>query len=250
MEKMLANQIVLITGGNAGIGKAIARLFAMQGAKVLIFGTNKDKGERTVTEINEIVQSEAASFYQVDVADTEAVQRTIDQILQQYGQVDILINNAGVTRDQLLMKMSEEDWDRVLDVNVKSCYNTCKALVRAMMKKRKGRIINISSVVGLMGNPGQTNYAASKAAIIGFSKALAKELASRNILVNCIAPGYIETEMTAVLNEEQRQKILATIPLERMGTPDHIAQTALFLASAGADYITGQVLIIDGGMVM
>lgn len=250
MENRLQGQVAIVTGGNAGIGKAISHLFASQGASVIIFGTNNEKGLQAIAAINEAVQREAAYFYQVDVANTEAVNQVIEQILQKYGQVDILVNNAGITRDQLLMKMSEEDWDRVLDVNVKSCYNTCKALVRTMMKKRKGKIVNISSVVGLIGNAGQTNYAASKAAVIGFSKALAKELASRNILVNCIAPGYIETEMTAILTEEQRQGILATVPLGRMGSPEDIANMALFLASKDADYITGQVFTVDGGMVI
>jgi 3-oxoacyl-[acyl-carrier protein] reductase len=248
MTALLENQIALITGGNAGIGKAIAQLFASQGAHVIILGTNQTKGDQVVAEINQLAHKNSATFIQVDVANHQAVNDAIEKILQQHGRIDVLVNNAGITRDQLLMKMSEEDWDRVMDVNAKSCYNTCKALVRSMMKQRKGKIINISSVVGLMGNAGQTNYAASKAAIIGFTKALAKEVASRNILVNCIAPGYIATDMTAGLNEEQQKGILAAIPLNRMGAPEDIAKAALFLAVA--DYITGQVFTIDGGMVM
>jgi 3-oxoacyl-[acyl-carrier protein] reductase len=252
MTQQLDNQIAIVTGGNAGIGKAIVQLLAEQGAQVHVFGTNLDKGLQVAATINQTLQREAVYFYQVDVAHTEAVDTQIKQLLQQYGQVDILVNNAGITKDQLLMKMSEEDWDRVLDVNVKSCYNTCKAVVRAMLKKRKGKIVNISSVVGLMGNAGQANYAASKAAMIGFTKALAKELASkdRQITVNCVAPGYIETDMTAALSEEQRQGILTNVPLARMGAPDDIARAVLFLVSKDADYITGQVLTVDGGMVM
>jgi 3-oxoacyl-[acyl-carrier protein] reductase len=166
------------------------------------------------------------------------------------GQVDILVNNAGITKDQLLLKMTEDDWDTVMDINVKSCYNTCKALARSFIKARKGRIINMSSVIGLTGNAGQANYAASKAAIIGLTKSLAKELASRNILVNCIAPGFIETPMTDAMTEAQKTATLEKIPLNRMGSPVDIANTALFLASSWSNYITGQVMTVDGGMVM
>ena len=250
MDQLLQQKTAIVTGGNAGIGKAIAQKFVEQGAKVAILGTNSEKGEQVVQEIRAATQTDRVSFYQVDVALTEPVIQCVKKILEDFGHVDILVNNAGITRDQLLMKMTEEDWDRVIDVNVKSCYNLCHALVRPMMKARKGKIINMSSVVGLTGNAGQVNYAASKAAIIGFTKALAKELASRGICVNCIAPGFIKTLMTEILNEAQKEIILKDIPLGRMGNPEEIANVALFLASAWADYITGQVITVDGGMVM
>lgn len=246
MNDLLKNQVAIITGGTAGIGKAIALEFARQGAKVAIFGTHAERGEQVVQEIG----PEKAAFYQVNVGKTKDVEEAIKLVQEKQGPVDILVNNAGVTRDQLMLKMTEEDWDLVMEVNVKSCYNTCKALTRQMLKSRKGVIINISSVIGLIGNAGQANYAASKAAIIGFTKALAKELASRNIRVNCIAPGFIETKMTDVMTEQQRQATLSNIPLERMGMPSDIANAALFLASPMASYITGQVLTVDGGMVM
>lgn len=249
MQDLLKNEVAVITGGTAGIGKAIAMKFAEQGAKVVLFGTNVERGEQVVAEIARI-SKDPATFYQVDVSNTQEVEATIKKVLELHGHVDILINNAGITRDQLLIRMSEEDWDKVLEVNVKSCYNTCHALVRSMMKARKGSIINVSSVIGLTGNAGQVNYAASKAAIIGFTKALAKELAPRKIRVNCIAPGFIETRMTDVMTEDQKKSLLAEIPLERMGQPVDIANTALFLVSSLADYITGQVLAVDGGMVI
>ncbi|MBS4164992.1 3-oxoacyl-[acyl-carrier-protein] reductase FabG [Neochlamydia sp. AcF65] len=246
MHHLLNNQVAIITGGTAGIGKAIAREFARQGATVAIFGTNEKRGQEVVQEIG----AEKASFYPVNVAKTLEVEAAIKLVQQNYGKVDILVNNAGITRDQLMLKMTEEDWDTVMEVNLKSCYNTCKALTRHMLKARQGVIINISSVIGLIGNSGQANYAASKAAIIGFTKALAKEFASRNIRINCIAPGFIDTQMTEAMTEQQRQAILSSIPMERMGAPEDIASAAVFLASSMAQYITGQVLIVDGGMVM
>jgi len=250
MTQLLLNQKAIVTGATAGIGKAIAFKLAEAGASVAVVGTNPERGAEVVREITEAFGASSAYFYQVDVANHLQVLEVIKAILERFGTVDILVNNAGITRDQLLMKMSEEDWDNVLDVNVKSCYNFCHALVRPMMKARKGKIINISSVVGLTGNPGQVNYAASKAAIIGFTKALAKELAPRNINVNCVAPGFIETRMTHVLNEEQKKSALSGIPLGRMGHPDDIANAVVFMSSSHADYITGQVLTVDGGMVM
>lgn len=245
----MKNQVCIVTGGNAGIGKAIAEKFAQAGGKVFLFGTNEERGKAAVEEIKKGCGHNDVHFFHVDVSKTASVEEAIKKILETYGQVDILVNNAGVTADQLLMKMSEEDWDRVIDTNLKSCYNTCKAVVRAMMKAKKGKIINITSVVGLTGNPGQTNYAASKAGMIGFSKSLAKELSSRNILVNCIAPGFIQTAMTDKLTDVQKQEILKQIPLGRMGVPEDIASLALFLA-VSANYITGQVFTVDGGMVM
>ena len=242
---MLKNQVAIVTGGTAGIGKAIALKFAEQGAKVSIFGTTAERGAQIVEEI----QGEAF-FVQVDVSKTEDVAKAVSQVVEKFGNVDILVNNAGITKDQLLIRMSEEDWDNVMAINVKSCYNTCRVLARSMMKARKGKIINMSSVVGLSGNIGQANYAASKAAVIGFTKALAKELASRNICVNCIAPGFIGTRMTDAMTEQQKESIVATIPFGRIGEPDDIAKAALFLASSLSDYITGQVLTVDGGKAM
>lgn len=246
MNDLLKNQVAIITGGSSGIGKEIALAFARQGAKVIIFGTHAERGRQIVEEIG----LEKAAFYPVNVGKTKDVEEAIKVVQEKHGPVDILVNNAGITRDQLMLKMTEEDWDSVMEVNVKSCYNTCKALTRQMLKARKGVIINMSSVIGLIGNAGQANYAASKAAMIGFTKALAKELASRNIRVNCIAPGFIETKMTDSMTEQQRQTILSSIPMERMGTPLEIANIALFLASSMSSYMTGQVLTVDGGMVM
>jgi 3-oxoacyl-[acyl-carrier protein] reductase len=250
MKNLLLEQVAIVTGGNAGIGKAIALKFVEEGAKVAILGTNEETGASAVIEIKQSIPSAQVIFYKVDVSQTTAVEETINKVLKDFGKVDILINNAGITADQLLMKMSEEEWDRVLAVNLKSCYNTCRAVVRSMMKAKKGKIINISSVVGLMGNPGQANYAASKAGMIGFTKALAKELATRNILVNCIAPGFIQTKMIDALSENQKEAIVKEIPLGRLGDSMEIAHAAWFLASPLSNYMTGQVITIDGGMVM
>lgn len=246
---VLKGQVALVTGGNAGIGKGIAIALAMQGAKVILFGTNLERGKQTVDEISKLTQADdRALFHQIDISKTHEVDAAVKQLLEQHGNVDVLVNNAGITRDQLLMKMSEEDWDIVMDVNVKSCYNTCHALVRPMMKARKGSIINISSVIGLTGNAGQVNYAASKGAIIALTKSLAVELAPRGIRVNCICPGFIETAMTGGLQDAHKQAVLAKIPLGRMGTPEDIGNMALFLASAASSYITGQTFTVDGGL--
>ena len=250
MEKLLVGKVALVTGGTAGIGKSIAEKYAEEGAKVAIFGTSLERGGQIQADLCAKHGEGTAAFYQVDVAKTQAVDEKVKKVLENYGQVDILVNNAGITRDVLLMKMTEEDWDNVLAVNVKSCYNLCHALVRVMMKARKGKIINMSSVVGLSGNAGQINYAASKAAIVGMTKALAKELAPRNICVNCIAPGFIETRMTGELNDAQREATVGSIALGRMGSPEDIANAALFLGSRLSDYITGQVLTVDGGLVL
>lgn len=246
---MLTGQNVIVTGGTAGIGKSIALHFAQQGANVAIFGTNPERGEGVVKEVEALNQGKAL-FIAVDVASTADVQKAVDQVVKEWGAVDVLVNNAGIVRDGLLMRMSEDDWDRVLEVNLKSVYNTCKAVLRPMMKAKKGKIINVSSVIGLTGNAGQVNYAASKSGIIGVTKSLAKELASRNIYVNCIAPGFIETGMTHELNDSVKEDILRNIPLKRIGKPEEIAHAALFLAGAGSNYITGHVLTIDGGMTM
>ncbi len=249
---MLNGKRALVTGGTAGIGKAIAIAMAKQGAHVVIFGTNGERAASVVAEMKELAASSDQTFssHIVDVASKAAVDSAIQAILASLGGIDILVNNAGITRDGLLMKMSEEDWDQVLATNLKSVYNTCQSLVRSMLKARSGKIINITSVVGLTGNAGQTNYAASKAGMIGFTKSLAQELASRGICVNCIAPGFIETKMTDVLTEVQKEGILKQIPMGKMGSVDNIADAVVFLASPLSDYITGQVLSVDGGMVM
>jgi 3-oxoacyl-[acyl-carrier protein] reductase len=250
--QLLKGKRALITGGTAGIGKEIAATFAKQGAHVCVFGTNPERAEAVMEELSQVrIDPEQSFCYEiVNVSDKQAVEEAIQRLLATWPAVDILVNNAGITRDGLLMKMSEEDWDIVIDVNLKSVYNTCQALVRPMLKARRGRIINVSSVVGLTGNAGQVNYAASKSGIIGLTKSLAQELATRGICVNCIAPGFINTRMTDVLSDEQKQGILKKIPMGRMGSPEDIADAALFFASDQSKYITGQVLTVDGGMVM
>jgi 3-oxoacyl-[acyl-carrier protein] reductase len=249
---MLKEKSVLVTGGTAGIGKAIATLFAEHGANVAIFGTSKERAEQAVAEIEKAKADaqQKVCYFLLDVGKTKEVEDTINKLVAEWGKIDVLVNNAGITRDNLLMRMSEEDWDRVVEVNLKSIYNTCRALCRPMMKARAGSIINITSVVGLTGNAGQVNYSASKAGMIGFTKSLAKELASRGIRANCIAPGYIDTQMTDVLPGPVKEQILAKIPLSRMGQPRDIAHAALYLASDLSGYITGQVIAVDGGMVM
>ena len=250
--QLLETKNAMITGGTAGIGKEIALAFAKQGADVAIFGTNAERSAQVLSELEQARISPEQKFesYLVNVSEKSSVEGAIQQLLAKWGQIDILVNNAGIARDGLLMRMSEEDWDQVIDVNLKSVYNTCQALVRPMIKAKGGKIINISSVVGLTGNAGQVNYAASKSGMIGFTKALAQELASRNICVNCIAPGFIETRMTDVLNEGQKEGILKKIPMGRMGGPQDIANAAIFLASHLSYNVTGQVLTVDGGMVM
>ena len=249
---LLSGKSALVTGGTAGIGKAIALLYAQHGADVVIFGTNMERAEQTVQEMEaaKVNPSQKFAYYLVDVSKTKDVKQVIDQLIAAWGKLDILVNNAGITKDNLLMKMSEEDWDAVIDTNLKSVYNTCQALVRTMMKARSGSIINISSVIGLMGNAGQANYAASKAGMIGFTKSLAKELSSRNVRANCVAPGYIETPMTGSLPPKVKEGIITKIPLGKIGRPIDIAHAALFLASDMSSYITGQVLTVDGGMVI
>lgn len=250
--QLLKDKQALITGGTAGIGKEIALSFARQGASVAICGTNQERASEVLAALEQMRQSESQRFEMVilDISDKKAVEDAVQHLLSAWGSIDILVNNAGITRDGLLMKMSEEDWDAVLNTNLKSVFNTCQVLVRPMLKARKGKIINISSVVGLTGNAGQANYAASKSGMIGFTKSLAQELATRGICVNCIAPGFIQTRMTDVLNDAQREGILKKIPMGRMGDPADIAHAAVFLASSLSDYITGQVLTVDGGMVM
>jgi 3-oxoacyl-[acyl-carrier protein] reductase len=248
----LKGKTALITGGTAGIGKAIAMLYVAQGADVAILGTNRERAEQTIREMDALKKDSAQKicYFLADVSKSKEVEEIVEKLLKDWGKVDILVNNAGITRDGLLMKMSEEDWDAVLNTNLKSVYNTCKALSRPMMKARGGTIINISSVIGLTGNAGQANYAASKSGMIGFTQSLAKELASRGVRANCIAPGYIETQMTESLPPPVKEAILAKIPLSRIGQPMDVAHAALFLAADASAYITGQVLTVDGGMVM
>ena len=244
----LANQIAVVTGAGRGIGRAIALKFAAEGADVVCVSRTAENSEKVASEIRAL--SRKAWAHAVDVSDAAAVGAAAEKILAEAGRVDVLVNNAGVTRDGLLMRMSEADWDTVLDTNLKGAFLFTKAFTRALLKQKSGRIINVASIIGLIGNAGQCNYSASKAALIGFTKAVARELASRGITVNAIAPGFIETDMTAAVNEEMRKQLLANIPLSRFGHPDEIAEAALFLAGPAARYITGQVLTVDGGMVM
>ena len=247
---LLEKKKVIITGGTSGIGKEIAILFAKNGADVVIFGTNHKRAELTVDEIkkNRINNDQDVIVKLVDVAKTHDVQIAIEEVLADWHQIDVLVNNAGITKDNLLIKMKEEEWDQVLNVNLKSVFNTCRCVIRKMLKQKSGKIINISSVIGLTGNAGQVNYAASKSGIIGFTKSLAQEVARKNICINCIAPGYVLTPMTEKLPDSVKEKILEMIPLKRFGLTADIANSVLFLASHFSDYITGQVLSVDGGM--
>jgi 3-oxoacyl-[acyl-carrier protein] reductase len=242
-------QVAVVTGAGRGIGHAIAVRLASQGARLACVSRTIENAKRTADELN-VARADSARPYSVDVADHFAVQKTGAEILEHFGKVDILINNAGVTRDGLSMRMSLDDWDTVINTNLRGAFSFVQALQRAMIKQRTGRIINISSVIGLIGNAGQTNYAASKAGLIGFTKALARELASRNITVNAVAPGFVITDMTEALSEEVQKSITSRIPLSRVGEPLDIANAVAFLASAEASYITGQVLCVDGGIVM
>lgn len=243
------NQVAVVTGSGRGIGHAIAVRLAKEGARVASVSRTEANAQKTADEIN-ATRADAAKAYAVDVADQAAVQKAAAQIFEDFGRVDILVNNAGVTRDGLSMRMSMEDWDTVLNTNLKGAFNFIQAVMRPMIKQRSGRIINISSIAGLTGNAGQANYSASKAGLIGLTKTLARELASRGITVNAVAPGLIETDMTTVLSEEIRQAILQKVPLGKLGEPDDIAGAVAYLASPEAKYITGQVLTVDGGMVM
>ncbi|RMI19926.1 MAG: 3-oxoacyl-[acyl-carrier-protein] reductase [Calditrichaeota bacterium] len=242
------DKVVVVTGSTRGIGRAIAEAFAAAGAKVVVSGRNAERAEQVRQEIE--AAGGTALAVTADVARMAEAQKLIDETLSAFGRVDVLVNNAGITRDNLLMRMKEEDWDAVLNTNLKGAFNCIKAVTRQMMKQREGRIINITSVVGQMGNAGQANYAASKAGLIGLTKSVARELASRNITCNAIAPGFIETDMTAALDEKVREEMLSQIPLGRFGQAREVARVALFLAGEDAAYITGQVINVDGGMVM
>jgi 3-oxoacyl-[acyl-carrier protein] reductase len=243
------NQIAIVTGAGRGIGRAIALRLASQGARVACVSRSEENARRTANELNG-TRADSAKAYAVDVADHAAVQKVGAQILEDFAKINILVNNAGVIRDGLAMRMSIEDWDTVINTNLRGAFNFTQAIVRAMIKQRSGRIINISSVIGLIGGAGQTNYAASKAGLIGLTKSLARELASRHITVNAIAPGFVTTDMTAGLSDEIKKTIQEKIPLGKTGAPEDIASAVAFLASAEASYITGQVLCVDGGIAM
>jgi 3-oxoacyl-[acyl-carrier protein] reductase len=245
---LLANQVAVVTGAGRGIGRAIALRFAAEGADVVCVSRTARNSDKVADEVRGTGRK--AWAHAVDVTDSKAVAVVAERIVADAGRVDVLVNNAGVTRDGLLMRMSEEDWDVVLNTNLRGAFAFTKAFSRILLKQRAGRIINISSVVGLIGNAGQCNYAASKAGLIGFTKSVARELASRGITANAIAPGFIDTDMTAAMNEAARAELLKQIPLSSLGKPEDIAEAALFLAGPGGRYITGQVLAVDGGMVM
>ena len=241
----LSGKVAIVTGSSRGIGKAIALKLADAGASVVVTGHIED-AEPVAKEIR--AKGRQSLAVRASVTSAADIEKLVEATLSTFGRVDIIVNNAGITRDQLVLKMSEDDWDAVLDTNLKSVFLCTRAVLRPMLKQRWGRIINISSVIGLIGNPGQANYAASKAGIIGFTKTIAREVGSRGITANVIAPGFIETRMTQSMNDAQRQELLKRIPLGSLGTPDDVAEAAAFLASEGARYITGQVLGVDGGM--
>jgi len=246
--KQLENQVAVVTGAGRGIGQAIALKFAANGADLVAVDLKAEFLQQTVEEVRKLGRKAWAVV--ANVADAASVEAATEQILNETGRVDILVNNAGITRDGLLMRMSEADWDAVLDINLKGTFLFTKAFTRAFLKQRSGRIINIASVIGLIGNAGQCNYAASKAGVIGFTKSVARELASRGITANAIAPGFIETKMTEALGPEARAALLKQIPLASLGQPEDVADAALFFASPAARYITGQVLAVDGGLTM
>ena len=239
----------IVTGAGRGIGKAIASALAQRGCQVVIAERLAELGEATAKEITNTYGQRSIAI-PVDVGDLGSVKEMVEKALGEFGRIDILVNNAGVTRDNLIMRMEESDWDTVMDINLKGAWNSCKAIIRPMMKQHYGRIVNISSVSGLAGQMGQTNYSASKAGVIGLTKALAREVATRNITVNAVAPGFIPTALTVDLPADLKEAILKATPMGRMGTPEEIAYAVVFFASDEASYITGQVLSVDGGMVM
>jgi 3-oxoacyl-[acyl-carrier protein] reductase len=249
MSMSLAGKVAIVTGGSRGIGRATALKLASLGATVVInYNKNQAEAEIVLQAIKEA--GGTGQILQADVSILTEAQRLVDETVKTYKRLDILVNNAGITRDKLLLQMNEEAWDAVINTNLKGTYNCCKTAIRTMLKQRSGRIINLSSISGQAGSGGQSNYSAAKAGLIGFTKALAREVGSRSITVNAVAPGFIETDMTAVLADEFKQKALAQIPLERFGKPEDVAEAVAFLASDGAAYITGHVLTVDGGMVM
>ena len=245
--KRFENKIVLVTGAGRGIGASIAKRFASEGAEVIVnYSGNDEAAQKTVDEIT--ATGGQAQKYKCSVNDSESVKVMIDEIIKKFGRIDILVNNAGITKDGLMLRMTDEDFDRVIDVNLKGTFNCTKYVSKYMLKQKSGKIINISSVVGLSGNAGQVNYSASKAGIIGITKSAAKELSSRGITVNAVAPGYVDTDMTKVLSDNIRNEILKNIPFQRMGNVEDISNCVAFLASEDASYITGQVISVDGGM--
>ena len=246
---LFEDKVALVTGASRGIGRAIALQLAAEGAKIAInFAGNTAKAEEVKSEIESAGGS--AMLVQADVADIQAVDEMVQKVVDAYGKIDILVNNAGITRDNLLMRMKPDDFDNVINTNLKGVFNCMKSVTKIMMKQRSGRIVNMASIVAITGNAGQTNYAAAKAGIIGFSKSAAKEFASRGITINVVAPGFIDTDMTAVIPDKIKDEMLKCIPLSRMGTADDVAQAVKFLVSDQASYITGQVLRVDGGMSM
>ncbi len=247
MEK-LKNKVAVITGGSRGIGRAIALRLAAEGAKVVVTATTKAGADKTADEIRQ--SGGQAAGFEANVADAKQVEALMKGAVDQFGALHILVNNAGVTRDNLVMRMSDEDWNAVITTNLTGTFNCIRAASKIMMKQRSGKIVNITSIVALMGNKGQANYCAAKAGVIGLTKSVARELASRNIQVNAVAPGFILTDLTAGLPEAAKTAMLQSIPLERVGTPEDVASVVAFLASADSDYITGQVFNVDGGMVM
>jgi 3-oxoacyl-[acyl-carrier protein] reductase len=244
----LAGKVALVTGAAQGIGKAVALLLARNGADIVVSDINLEKAEETAKEVQ--VLGRKALAIKVDVAKSNDVDKMVQAILAQFGHIDILINNAGIARDKLILRMTEEDWDVVLNINLKGTFNCTKAVVRHMSKQKSGKIVNIASVVGEMGNAGQGNYAASKAGVIGFTKTIAREFAQRGINVNVIAPGYIETPMTEALPDKVKEDLKRLIPMDRLGKPEDVAEAVLFLVSESANYITGQVLNVNGGIYM
>jgi 3-oxoacyl-[acyl-carrier protein] reductase len=244
----LSGKVALVTGAAQGIGKAIAMLLARNEADVVVSDINLEKAQETANEIQGMGRRSFA--IKVNVADLKDVERMVETIVEQFGRIDILVNNAGITRDRLILRMTEEDWDAVLDVNLKGTFNCTKAAIRYMSKQKSGKIVSIASVSGEMGNPGQANYAASKAGVIGFTKTIAREFAGRGINVNAIAPGYIQTPMTDAVPEKAKEELKRMIPMERLGKPEDVAQAVLFLVSENSSYITGQVLNVNGGIYM
>lgn len=244
----LKDKISLITGAAQGIGRAIALKLAEEGSDIVLVDVNVEKCQEVANEIQK--KNRKFWIYKVDVSDYKQVEELFNNEIEKWGRVDVLVNNAGITRDNLIVRMKEEEWDDVIRINLKGVFNFCRAASKFMMKQRSGVIINISSIIGLVGNIGQVNYSASKAGIIGLTKSLAKELASRTIRVNAVAPGFIQTSMTERLSEEQKQLMLNAIPLKRIGTPEEVANLVLFLACDESSYTTGQIINVDGGMVM
>jgi 3-oxoacyl-[acyl-carrier protein] reductase len=244
----LKNEVAIVTGGARGIGKRICREFLSEGGSVAIFDVNEDAGKNTAEELNSCCGSGRAAFYRVDITSEGDVEEAVGRVAGEYGKIDILVNNAGITMDNLIFRMRIEDWKRVIDINLTGAFICSKFVAGKMIRARTGKIINISSIVGIHGNAGQANYSASKAGLIGLTKTLAKELAGRNIRVNAVAPGYIETDMTAKLPDKARETLLGQIPSGRLGSVNDIAKAVLFLASSDSDYITGTVLGVDGGM--